>query len=137
DATGDITAPKPGDTNASIAWVHPRQGNYMQTPIAVGNRVYGCVDNGVLTCFEAQTGKIFYSERLGGPAQGYTASPVSDGRHLYFPGETGKVLVVPVADEFSAVATNSLDDLCMATPAISDGTLFFRTRGKLIAIGAK
>ena len=37
DATGDITPSKPGETNAGIAWVHPRQGNYMQTPIVVGN----------------------------------------------------------------------------------------------------
>ena len=47
------------------------------------------------------------------------------------------MLVVPVGDTFSVTATNDLGDLCMATAAIADGTLFFRTRGKLIAIGAK
>jgi outer membrane protein assembly factor BamB len=134
DATGDITPSDPAATNGAIAWVHPRQGNYMQTPLAVKDRVYGCSDSGVLTCFEAKTGKIVYSERLKGPSQGYTASPVSDGRHLYFPGETGKVLVVPVKDEFSVIATNDLGETCMATPAISDGTLLFRARTKLIAI---
>ena len=137
DATGDITPLKPDGTNAAIAWVHPRQGNYMQTPIVIGNRVYGCTDGGVVTCFDARSGKIIYSERLGGPPQGYTASPVSDGRHLYFPGETGKVLIVPVGDQFSVAATNDLGDLCMATPAIADGTIYFRTRGKLIAIGRR
>jgi outer membrane protein assembly factor BamB len=137
DATGDITPSDPASTNAGIAWVHPRQGNYMQTPIAVGNRVYGCSDSGVVTCFDGVTGRIVYSERLKGPAQGYTASPVSDGRHLFFPGETGKVLVVPVGDQFSTVATNDLASTCMATPAIADGTLLVRTRGELIAIGKK
>ncbi len=136
DATGDVTHPSPDGTNAAIAWVHPRQGNYMQTPIAVGTYVYGCSDAGVLTCFDGRTGKIFYSERLG-LAQGYTASPVSDGRHIYFPGETGKVLVVPVSTEFSIAATNDLGEICMAAPAIADGTLFFRTRSRLIAIGSK
>ena len=136
-AAGDLTAPTAAGTNAGIAWVQPRLGCYMQTPIAVGNRVYGCTDGGVLSCFEAASGKVCYSERLGGPTQGFTASPVSDGRHLYFPGETGKVLVVPVGDDFSCVATNDLGDICLATPALADGTLFFRTRGKLIAIGAK
>ncbi len=136
DATGSITPPDPAGTNTAIAWVHPRQGNYMQTPIAVSNLVYGCSDAGVITCFDARTGSIFYSERLG-PAQGYTASPVSDGRHLYFAGETGKVLVLPVANQFSIAATNELGDICMATPAISDGALFFRTKTKLVAIGGK
>jgi len=135
EAAGDITPPDPAATNAAIVWVHPRQGNYMQTPIAISNRVYGCVDQGVLTCFDATTGKIFYSERLSSIAQGYTASPVSDGHHIFFAGETGKVLAVPVADQFSVAATNDLGETCMATPAIADGTLFFRARARLIAVG--
>jgi outer membrane protein assembly factor BamB len=135
-AVGDITHADPAGTNAGIAWVHPRQGNYMQTPIAVNGRVYGCTDNGVLTCFDGKTGEILYSSRLGIGAQGYTASPVSDGRHLYLPGETGKVAVVPASNQFSVIATNDLRDICMATPAISKGTLLFRTQTKLIAIGA-
>lgn len=135
DATGDITPAVATATNAAIVWVHPRQGNYMQTPIAVGNRIYGCTDAGILTCFDAQSGKILFSDRISDGAQGFTASPVSDGRHLYFAGETGKVVVLPVADQFSTVATNDLGAVCMATPAIADGALFFRTRAKLMAIG--
>ena len=137
DATGNITHPDPAGTNAAIAWVHPRQGNYMQTPIAVGQRLYACTDWGVVTCFDAQTGKTFFSERIGDGNQGFTASPVSDGRNLFFASETGKVVVIPVADQFSTVATNDLRETCMATPAITDGRLFFRTRSKLIAVGTK
>jgi len=63
---------------------------------------------------------------------------ITSHRHTdLFPGETGKVVVIPVGDEFSTAAVNDLGDICMATPAISDGTLFFRTRGKLIAIGGR
>jgi outer membrane protein assembly factor BamB len=87
-----------------------------------------------VTCFEARTGKILYSERVGSGAQGFTASPVSDGRHLYFTSETGNVVVVPVGPQFSTVATNRLGETCLATPAIADGTLFFRTRSKLVAV---
>ena len=137
DAAGNITHPDPAGTNAAIAWVHPRQGNYMQTPIAVGQRLYACTDWGVVTCFDAQTGKTFFSERIGDGNQGFTASPVSDGRNLFFASETGKVVVIPVADQFSTVATNDLRETCMATPAITDGRLFFRTRSKLIAVGTK
>ena len=137
DATGDITPAEPAGTNAAIAWVHPRQGSYMQTPIAVGDWLYGCTDNGAVTCFEATTGKIIYSERLSAGGQGYSASPVSDGRNLYFAGEAGRVSVVRVAGQFLPVATNALGETCMATPAISDGKLYFRTRTKLIAVGGQ
>jgi len=137
EATGDITPSDISATNAAIAWVHPRQGNYMQTPILVGDPLYGCYDNGVLSCFDAKTGAIRYGERLGSGAEGFTASPVSDGRHVYFPSEVGNVYVVPATGKFSVVATNVLGETCMATPAISDGALFFRTRERLIAVGAR
>jgi len=137
DATGDITPPDISETNAAISWVHPRQGNYMQSPILVGDLLFACVDNGIVTCFDAKSGKIHYSERLGNGGEGFTASPVSDGRHVFFFSELGKVFVLPVAAKFSIAHTNDLGQTVMATPAISDGTLFIRTQEKLIAIGAR
>jgi len=137
EAKGDITPADIGATNAFIAWVHARQGNYMQTPIIVGDHLYGCFDNGVLTCFDAKTGAISYGERLGSGSEGFTASPVSDGRHLFFTSELGSVYVVPADGKFSVVATNSLTETCMASPAISGGTVFFRTREQLVAVGKK
>jgi outer membrane protein assembly factor BamB len=89
----------------------------------------------IVTCFEAQTGKIHYSERLGDATQGFTASPVAAGPNLYFTDERGEVFVVPAIDRFSVIATNQLNGICLSTPAISEGTLFFRTTEKLIAIG--
>ncbi len=109
----------------------------MQTPILVGHLLFGCVDNGVLTCFDSQTGAIQYSERLGEGGQGFTASPVACSGKLYFPSEVGRVYVVEAGSKFSVLATNRLEETCMATPAVSDGTIFFRTRENLVAIGAK
>jgi outer membrane protein assembly factor BamB len=137
DASGDITPNEAGDTNAGIAWAHSRKGNYMQTPIVVGDWIFGCTDHGVLTCFDAKTGAVRYSERLTRGGEGFTASPVSDGRNLYFASEPGRVHVVPVGETFSVKSINDLGETCMATPALSGGTLYFRSRGKVIAIGAK
>ena len=136
EAKGDITPSDPGATNAGVAWAHARQGNYMQTPIVVGEHIYGCSDSGVRTCFNAKTGAIRYSERLVRGGEGFTASPVSDGRHLYFASELGNVYVVPVGEKFSVTATNKLGEMFMSTPALSDGVLFFRAREHLVAIGA-
>jgi outer membrane protein assembly factor BamB len=103
----------------------------------VGGRVYGCADVGLLTCFDALTGEVRYSERLSKTSEGYTASPVSDGRHLYFTSELGNVFVVPATGTFYVVAKNELGETCLSTPAISAGMMFFRTREKLVAIGPK
>jgi len=109
----------------------------MQTPILAGNFLYACFDMGILTCFDAKTGEIKYSERLTSAPEGFTSSPVSDGRNLFFTSELGTVFVVPASDKFSVTSSNELHETCMSTPAISDGVLFFRTRDKLIAIGRK
>ncbi len=136
DATGDITPEEVGGTNQAIAWSQPRKGNYLETPIAVGELVWGSLD-GIITCFDRQTGKLEYSERLGGGGQGFTASPVAAKGRIYFTGEQGNVFVVPAAAKFSVLATNKIDGICLATPAISEGALYFRTTEKLIAIGSK
>lgn len=136
EASGDITPGDPGQTNSAIAWAHARRGNYMQTPIVVGDLLFGCTDAGAVTCFDAATGAVKYNQRFSAGGQGFTASPVSDGRHVYFTTEQGVVYVVAVADKHSLVATNELHETCLATPAIADGTLLFRTREKLIAVGA-
>ena len=134
-ARGDITPKDVGDTNASIAWAHARQGCYMQTPILTGGAVYGCLDNGVLSCFDATTGKLSYNKRIGSGSEGFTASPVSDGRHLYFTSEGGTVYILPANSQFEFAATNSVGETCMASPALLGGTLYFRTTEHLVAIG--
>lgn len=135
DATGDVTPKEPGGTNAAIAWVHPRLGNYMQTPVVVGDRLYGCFDAGILTCFDARTGAVAYNQRVVNGGEGFTASTVSDGRNLFVTSENGNVYVVPVGGSFSVVATNRMTETCMATPAIAGGALLYRTRGHVVCIG--
>jgi outer membrane protein assembly factor BamB len=135
DATGDLTPDDSGALKPGVVWNHDRKGNYMQTPIVVGDLLYGCADVGLLTCFDAKTGEIRYSERLSKTSEGYTASPVSDGRNLFLTSELGNVFVVPAGGAFSVLATNPLGETCLSTPAISEGVLFFRTRERLIAIG--
>jgi outer membrane protein assembly factor BamB len=139
NAHGNITPDDPDQTNDAIAWAHGRQGNYMQTPIVAGDLLFACNDGGVLTCFDAKSGAIHYSERLSQTGQGFTASPVSDGRHVYFASELGNVFVVDTSARFSTVAVNALGETCMATPAIHDGMILLRTRNRLIALsqGAK
>ncbi len=134
DATGDLTPDDSGALKPGVAWNQDRKGSYMQTPLVVGDLLFGCTDVGLLTCFDAKTGEIRFSERLSKTSEGYTSSPVSDGRHLYFTSELGNVFVVPVGPAFSVLASNPLGETCLSTPAISAGTLFFRTRDKLIAV---
>jgi outer membrane protein assembly factor BamB len=132
-ASGDISLPEDGDHSAHVAWSKMRGGPYMTTPIVYGPYLYVCSNAGILTCYAADTGKEVYKERLGGVS--YTASPVAADGRLYFASEQGSVRVVKAGPEFELMAVNELDDVCMATPGISGGTLFVRSQHFLFALG--
>jgi outer membrane protein assembly factor BamB len=137
DAKGDISLEDGHTSNPNIAWSIPRGGAYMQTPLVYGEYLYNCRDNGVLSVYQARTGERMYQVRLGGGGGGFTASPVAADGKVYFTSEEGDVYVVKAGPEFELLATNPLDEVTMATPAISEGVLYFRTRAALLAIQQK
>jgi outer membrane protein assembly factor BamB len=107
----------------------------MQTPIVYGEYLYACKGNGVLNCYEARTGERVYRERLGQGSTGFTASPVAADGRLYFASEEGDVYVVKAGPTFEILATNRMDEICMATPAISNGMLIVRAKSHVYGIG--
>jgi outer membrane protein assembly factor BamB len=136
-ARGDISLSGEATTNAHIAWSTHRDGAYMQTPLVYGDHLYVCRDNGVLHCYDARTGVRLYQERLGTGRTGFSASGVAADGKLYYTSEDGEVFVVQAGPQFKLLAANPLGEICMSTPAISEGKLFFRTRGHVVAIAEK
>ncbi len=136
DATGDISLKGEESSNQSVAWSAPRDGSYMATPVVYGDYLYNCRWNGVLGCYEARSGSRAYQERLGGGASAFTASPVAGDGKIYVTSEDGDVYVVKAGARFELIATNPLGEVCMASPAISQGVLYFRTQSRLVSISS-
>ncbi len=126
-----------GVNEKDFAWKIPRGGNYMQTPIVIGDLLFSCRDSGIMSCFEARTGERFFQERLNIEKTGYgfTASPVSDGRKIVYVSEDGYGFVMAANRKFTRLAKNTIGSACLATPAISNGRLFIRTREQLVCVG--
>lgn len=133
-ARGEIVLKNSGDTSEHVAWWTPNLGNYMQTPLLLGDHLYSCRDNGVLSCFDAHTGERIYQKRVGRGISGFTASAVAADKKLYYTSEDGDVIVVKPGPEFKKLATNSMNESCMATPAISEGMIFIRGEKHLFAV---
>jgi outer membrane protein assembly factor BamB len=134
DAEGDIT-PEGGKTAPKgVVWVEPRNGAYMQTPLLANGLVYSCSDRGVMKVFDARTGKLHYQQRIGGGTTGFSASTVAAGSAIYQTSEEGEVYVFEAGAEYKPIGMNKLGEITMASPAISGGVLYFRTRRHLIAI---
>ena len=101
-----------------------------------GDYVYLCRNNGILSCHDAKSGERIYRERLARGNTGFTASAVAGDGKIYYTSEVGDVVVVKAGAEHQVLATNPLDEIAMATPAISEGVLYFRTTGHLVAVAA-
>ncbi|MGE0863239.1 MAG: PQQ-binding-like beta-propeller repeat protein [Vicinamibacterales bacterium] len=136
-ATGDITLAKGEDRNAFVAWFHPRASAYTSSPLVYRGRMYVVNDNGILTVFDATTGKEIYKARAGGSGNTFSASPwASDGK-VYLLSEDGHTFVIEAGDKYVELAKNSLDEMSLASPALAPDALFMRTQTKLYRIGTR
>ena len=136
-AAGDVSLKDAASSSPHVAWSQARDGAYMQTPLAYGELLYVCQNNGALGVYEAKTGRRLYQQRLGEGVTGFTASAVAADGKVYYTSEEGDVYVVKAGPEFALLATNRLGEVTLATPAIVDGVIFFRTRDNVVAVGGK
>lgn len=136
EAKGDISLARDLDSlsNEFIVWSIKRGAAYMPTNLVYGDYLYNLRMNGNLTCFDALSGEVIYKERIP-EARGITASGVASGGKLYYSTEQGDVFVVKTGSDFEVLSRNPLDDLIMATPAISEDMIYFRTQHSLVAVG--
>jgi outer membrane protein assembly factor BamB len=118
-----------------VAWRHERGSPYTTTPLVYDDLLYVLTDNGILSAYEASTGTRVYQTRLSRRAGSFSASPVAAAGRLYFVSEDGHVVVVRAGRRFEVLATNELDEVSMATPALSRELLLVRTKSHLYAFG--
>ena len=109
------------------------------SPTIASGAVYLVQGNGPkLDCWNLKTGKRVYSETLKGASQ--YASPIVTADGLLYFASAGKTAIVRAGPTFKVVATNSLDSEDPrhgASPAVSNGKLFFRDFTHLYCIGRK
>lgn len=134
-AKGDISLSGDNTSNEYIAWSIKRGAAYIPTDLVYGDYLYNLSEGiGKLTCFDALTGKVIYEQSMP-EARVISASGIATDGKLYYTNEDGTVFVVKAGNAFELIAKNRLEDTVMATPAISDDHLYFRTQHYLIAVG--
>jgi outer membrane protein assembly factor BamB len=133
-ATGSIAYVRGEADSEHVAWIAPRDGAYMITPVLYDGLLYVSRNNGVFKALDAKTGTEIYQQRLGDGTTGFTASLVAADGKVYFTSEDGDVFVVKAGREFELLAQNPIGEIGMATPAISEGVLYFRTDKSLLAV---
>jgi outer membrane protein assembly factor BamB len=136
-AGGDISLGKDESANKHVAWSDPRAGTYLPTPVAYDGGLYVLTEKGIITRFDAKTGKVTYKDRLDREAGAFTSSPWAYDGHVFCLSEEGKTYVFTAGDTFKLVGVNSLDEMAQATPAIAGDRLLIRTASRLYSIRQK
>lgn len=133
---GPTMAVRPGGrgdvTERNVVWLTKKGSPYVCSPLVYGDDLYVYNEQGVLTCYRAATGEIQYRQRLRGK---FMASPVAGDGKVYITNEAGMTYVLQAGAAFRLLNTNSLDEECLASPAVSESRLLIRTRRHLYCIG--
>jgi outer membrane protein assembly factor BamB len=122
-------------TKASVRWKYHKAVPQLPSPIVYGNVVYMVNDGGIVTALNPETGAELGQGRLKGAIDHYYASPIAADGKIYMLSEKGKVAVLAPGGSLEPVAVSDLGDDIYATPAISNGRIYLRTRGWLYCFG--
>lgn len=136
-ARGDLTLADGKTSSEAVVWSRTGRGSYMPTPLVYNGVLYVLANNGLFDAYNLRTGEEVYRQRLALVGSGFSASPVAADGKIYLSNEDGEMLIIAAGDKFSQIATNSMGELLMATPALSDGVMYVRSSTSLFAIGRK
>jgi outer membrane protein assembly factor BamB len=125
------------DGTNQVVWSYNKGTAYVPSPILVGEHVYLMSDAGILTCLEAETGRVVYEGgRVPVPASFYGASPVAFAGMILLTSDDGETFVVRAGPKHEVLGTNSIGEPSRTSIAIAGGRLFIRGEKHLFCIAS-
>ena len=121
---------------SAIRWRLQKNIPYIPTPLLYQSICYMVKTGGIITSLDPATGRILKVGRSPGALGEYYASPVAADGKVFLANTEGKITVLKAGAEWEVLAVNEIGDEVYATPALSDGRLYVRTRGALYAFSA-
>ncbi len=125
DGAGDVT-------KSHAAWSTEDNIPDIASPVSNGDLVFTVTTGGLLTCFDAKTGKKIWEHELEMEVQ---SSLSLAGDRLYVLSTKGVTVVVEAGHEFKELARNELPDQFLASPGIAAGRLYLRGAANLWCVG--
>ena len=136
-AVGNISLGQDQTSNEYVVWSQARAGTYLPSPVAYEGSVYTLTETGILSRFDAKTGKQIYKTRIDPMATAFTTSPWVYNGKLFCLSEEGQTFVIATGEEFRLLHVNELDEMAQASPALVGDRLLIRTEQRLYSIRRK
>ena len=121
-------------TEKNLLWETNKNVPLTPSMLVVGEDLYMVSDNGIVTCLDTKTGKVWWEERVG---KSTSASLFFAAGRIYMQDEFGKGYVLKPGHKLELLATNDLADKSLASYAVHGRHLLIRTRHALWCIGEK
>ena len=107
-----------------LLWHEPRLRSGNPSPIVYQGRAYTIKSPSILVCGDAADGNVLWQLRLEGPQW---SSPVIAGKYLYCVNHKGLVQVVELGEKGTLLESSQMDPAVLATPAVADDAIYFRS----------
>lgn len=138
---GDLYAVDPtgsGDVSKShLRWNTRRNGGRdLPSPAMVKNYIFVTSMSGVITCYEAKTGKTLWIDRLNGA---FSGSPLVSKSHYYIQNENGSTFVIKpdpkklIIESINRLTDND-DEIFRSTLSPIDNFIFARSNSYLYCV---
>ncbi len=133
-----LLALRPDGATATIVWRENHAIPEVPSPLLYQGRIYMVRNGGIVTCLDAETGKVIFRTRAPNAGGPYFASPVGAAGRVYLASGQGVVTVLAAGkDQLEALARNDLGEEIIASPAIVGRAILIRTSKNLYAFGEK
>jgi outer membrane protein assembly factor BamB len=120
----------------AVAWKQTRGLPYVPSPLHYRGRVYTVKDGGMLSSYDAATGRVFYQQERLNALGSYYASPVAADGRIFVTSLDGKMTVIAAGGDTPQVLHRAdFHERITATPAPVGRRLYVRTASALYAFG--
>jgi len=127
DGEGDVTG-------SHLGWVAEDGIPAVTSPVSDGELVFLVDAGGMMTCYDAKTGRKQWEHDLGDECN---ASPSIAGGKLYVISIKGVMTVAGTLRQYGEVSQSSFGEKVLATPAFAQGKIFVRGMTHLFCLGGK
>ena len=118
-------------TDSNVAWKARTGIGKYASPLLIDGLLYTANDESFITCLDAKSGEVVWSERVGGK---FAGSPIYADGHMFFFDQAGKSLIVNPGRTYQPIATNTISSGMMACPAVTGKAIILRTKTHLYRI---
>lgn len=111
-------------TKTHVKWMYEEKVPQIPTPVIVDGLMYMVHDRGLVTCMDAITAKVIWTEKLKG---NFNSSPIYAGGNIYFINVKGECTIIKPGDQFQKVAENDIEGTVKAVPVFIKNKMLLRS----------